>query len=379
MYEYTGSSTLTTIYTFNDADELSQYTIGGGTMTFTYASDGSLKTKSDGTDTWTHEWDYEGHLIAFKKNAATLVEYAYSPTGTRRYSSDSTLGLTNYFYSGGHVLADYSSNWSLNKSYIMGPRVDEIIAVIGRTTDPNVTHYFTRDRLGSTRELVNTSETVKTRYAYNVWGDPTETQLSGSVTTRYQFTGRSFDSTSDLYYYRARHYDNDVGRFTSRDPLYNGSRRHVDSYVYVGNNPATMVDPMGLMGGPGDNELSVCFSMSGSFASMSGFMSSLPGTASQGMFASAGGAIGGSGCFKPVDDDSDGPLVNRPPGMEAAMDAMIRSMFGDNPWDIFGDGIIEPEGDCGSCMPTTYNAERGCTIWYIGCEDGKCKYNTDCP
>jgi len=180
-------------------------------------------------------------------NSATLFEYTYNPTGTRRQASDWTLGLTNYFYSGNHVLADYSSNWGLERSYIMGPTVDEIIAMIDRTTDPNVSHYFTRDRLGSTRELVNTSDTVNTRYAYNVWGDPTETQLSGSVTARYQFTGRSFDSTSDLYNYRARHYDHGIGRFTSRDPLYNGTQRHVDNYVYVENNPARFTDPTGLV------------------------------------------------------------------------------------------------------------------------------------
>jgi len=277
MFEYTSSSTITTTYTYDHADEFTQWTTSTVTMTFTYASDGCLVSKSDGTDTWQYVWDYEGRLTAFKKNSATLVEYAYSPTGTRRYSSDSTLGLTNYFYSGGHVLADYSSNWSLSKSYIMGPKVDEIIAMIDRTADPNITHYFMRDRLGSTRELVNASETVNTRYAYDVWGAPTETKLVGNVSTRYQFTGRSLDPTSGLYYYRARHYDHGIARFTSRDPLYHGARRHVDSYVYVGNNPATMVDPFGLWG-VGDDQLGAYFSMVGSLPSSGGLMSSLAAT-----------------------------------------------------------------------------------------------------
>jgi len=247
MSEYT-TSTITTTYTYDNADELTQYTTSTLTMSFGYASDGCLVSKSDGSDTWTYDWDYERRLAGFKKNGATLVEYAYNPTGMRRYSSDSTLGLTNYFWSGGHVLADYSSNWSLTRSYIFGPRVDEMIAMIDRTTDPNVTHYFTRDRLGSTRELVNASETLMTRYDYDAWGSPTETQLSGSVSSRYRFTGRSLDPTSGLYNYRARHYDDGLGRFTSRDPLYRGCRSRIDRYVYVGNNPATMVDPLGLTG-----------------------------------------------------------------------------------------------------------------------------------
>jgi len=68
-------------------------------MTFTYASDGCLATKSDGADTWEYEWDYERRLKAFRMNSATLFEYTYNPTGTRRQASDWTLGLTNYFYS----------------------------------------------------------------------------------------------------------------------------------------------------------------------------------------------------------------------------------------------------------------------------------------
>jgi len=245
MFEYT-SSTITTTYTYDNADELTQWTTSTVTMTFTYASDGCLVSKSDGTDTWAYEWDYERRLKAFKENSATLVEYGYNPTGTRRYSSDSTLGLTNYFYSGNHVLGDYSSNWTLNKSYILGPRVDEIIALIDRTSDPNVSYYFTRDRLGSTRELVNSSETVNTRYAYDVWGSPTQTQFVGNVSSQYRFTGREHDRTSGLYYYRARYYANALARFVSRDPLYHGARGHVDSYVYVASNPATLADPSGL-------------------------------------------------------------------------------------------------------------------------------------
>jgi len=225
--------TITTTYTYDDADELTQWTTSTVTMTFTYASDGCLKTKSDGTDTWTYDWDFERRLNAFKKNSATLVEYAHNPTGTRRYSSDSTLGLTNYFYSGGHVLADYSSNWTLTKSYIMGPSIDEIIAMIDRASDPNVTHYFTRDRLGSTRELVNSSETVNTRYSYDVWGDPAETQLAGSVSTDYLYRGWSYSSTSEHYGGTGVNYDAGLGR------VYERITTQLPTLVYALVNPCT--------------------------------------------------------------------------------------------------------------------------------------------
>jgi len=192
MLEYT-ASTITTTYTYDDADELTEWTTSTVTMTFGYASDGCLSTKSDGTDMWTYEWDYERRLKAFKENGATLVEYTYNPTGTRRYSSDSTLGLTNYFYSGNHVLADCSSNWSLDTSYVLGAN-----AMVDRTTDPDTAYYLTRDRLRSTREIVNSAQTVNTRYDYDAWGDPTEMQLIGSVSTRYRMQGREWSEATGL-------------------------------------------------------------------------------------------------------------------------------------------------------------------------------------
>ena len=218
MFEYTTSSTITTVYSYDNADELTQYTTSTLTMTFTYASDGCLATKSDGSDTWQYVWDYERRIKAFKKNDNTLVEYGYNPTGTRRYASDATVGVTNYFWSMGHVLGDYNSSWSLTRSYILGPRVDEIIAMIDRTTDPNVTHYLTRDRLGSTRELLSASQTINTRYSYDAWGDPTETRLSGSVSTRYRFRAMIYRANiGDKGPYRRIH-DPIIGRFIVAEP-----------------------------------------------------------------------------------------------------------------------------------------------------------------
>ncbi|MDJ0731221.1 MAG: RHS repeat-associated core domain-containing protein [Crocosphaera sp.] len=63
----------------------------------------------------------------------------------------------------------------------------------------------------------------------------------------YLFTGRRFDQETGLYYYRARYYDADQGRFISRDPL--GYLDGMNLYEYVGSNPINSVDPLGLAEG----------------------------------------------------------------------------------------------------------------------------------
>jgi RHS repeat-associated protein len=59
------------------------------------------------------------------------------------------------------------------------------------------------------------------------------------VGDRFSFTGKELDS--ELYYYYARYYDSELGRFTSVDPV-----SSEPAYQYVGNNPLNMVDPSGM-------------------------------------------------------------------------------------------------------------------------------------
>ena len=59
---------------------------------------------------------------------------------------------------------------------------------------------------------------------------------------RVRFTGKDFDEVTGLYYFNARWYDPQLGRFTSEDPVRDG----MNWYVYVRNNPLRFIDPSGL-------------------------------------------------------------------------------------------------------------------------------------
>ncbi|HAC89070.1 MAG TPA: hypothetical protein DCF63_00335, partial [Planctomycetaceae bacterium] len=66
---------------------------------------------------------------------------------------------------------------------------------------------------------------------YTAYGQPTFLTGSGTllpdtaVANRYTYTGREWDGQVQLFHYRARMYDAQLGRFCSRDPIgFEGSK-----------------------------------------------------------------------------------------------------------------------------------------------------------
>ena len=95
---------------------------------------------------------------------------------------------------------------------LKGSGVDEIFA---RISSAATTSYLA-DGLGSTRALTDASGTMTANYSYEPYGKSSKT---GSDDTSFQFTGRENDVASNLYYYRARYYSPELGRFISEDPI----------------------------------------------------------------------------------------------------------------------------------------------------------------
>ena len=114
-------------------------------------------------------------------------------------------------------------------------------------TGSGATGYWTlTDSLGSVRDVIDNSATVRDSIQYDAFGNiNTTTELDSSYRGRYAYTGREFDVETGLQYNRARYYDATTGRWISQDPL-GFDAGDSNLYRYVNNRPTEWTDPSGL-------------------------------------------------------------------------------------------------------------------------------------
>jgi len=180
-----------------------------------------------------------------------LRKYALKELQSWKRNVTNDLGPSNsrrYFYDGLKVVAE-GTGQSDKTYYTLGPGA--IGGIICR--DENGTKYWYHyDRLGNVVGVTNAYGSVASLYTMDAFGNVLEKGNGGYLyehTTDpqpYHLTTKEYDPDSRLYYFHARWYDPETGRFISRDPLSNpGGERVLTPYTYCLNNPLRLVDPSG--------------------------------------------------------------------------------------------------------------------------------------
>jgi len=155
-------------------------------------------------------------------------------------------GDRRYFLDGQHLDTVVDPQGNPQSKYLRGTVIDEVVNAYHFDANGNATSYtYHHDALQSVVGLSGHAGSVEETYRYGPFGDLLS--APGTTPNRMQFTGREFDSETGLYYYRARYYDPEIGRFLSEDPLGFGGG-DLNLYAYVQSNPIISNDPRGMSG-----------------------------------------------------------------------------------------------------------------------------------
>ncbi len=205
---------------------------------FTYDANGNTLTKTDASGVTSYSWDFMNQLTSVTlPGTGGTVTFKYDPFG-RRIKKSVAAGVTNYLYSRDNALADVDSSGAFIARYLQSGDVDQPLASVTATG----MLFFETDGLNSVTSLSGAAGGLTDTYTYTVFGT---TAATGTNSNRFRYTGREWDQETGLYYYRARYYDPEPGRFITEDP--SGVDGGINLFAYTNNNPLRWTDPFGLM------------------------------------------------------------------------------------------------------------------------------------
>jgi RHS repeat-associated protein len=107
----------------------------------------------------------------------------------------------------------------------------------------SVVNFLHSDHLGSTALVTDINGNKIAENIYYPYGNSTDSNQESGIRNQgidKLYTGQRKDTSTDLYYYNARYYNPQTGRFVSADKAEGPNR-----YAYVGNNPVMKNDPSG--------------------------------------------------------------------------------------------------------------------------------------
>lgn len=221
-------------YRYGPGDQLEAVSGPDGTIAFEHDEAGRMTRAGDAS----YRYDLAGRLVAATTPGGD-TDYSYDGHGRRR-TVEGPQGDT-------HLTWDPVAAWPLLAEIVTDDATTAPVwgptGLLGTTgTDPMVTHV---DPLGSVVAGTDADGALLGTNRYGAFGDVIASD--GALDLPIGFTGELTDPASGSVHLRARDLDPGLGRFLTRDPA--GpvvEDPFAASYLYVGNRPTVMTDPLGL-------------------------------------------------------------------------------------------------------------------------------------
>jgi RHS repeat-associated protein len=236
-----GSLVSTLDYSYDAAGNRLTAQVGGSNYTASYNALNQLSTSTAPGETRQNEWDAKDRLIAV--NAGNQrTEFTYDGmdrmVSLRHFTNGTEASLRRFVWCDDSLCEERDGTSVVTKRfYQQGMKIESGLATGA--------FFYTRDHLGSIRELTDSIGNIRARYTYDPYGR--RAQVAGDLQTDFGYAGMFFVSEVGLSLTRFRAYDAELARWLSRDPLRKAELNEGPNlYAYVRNNPVNLTDPLGL-------------------------------------------------------------------------------------------------------------------------------------
>ena len=200
---------------------------GGATRAFVYDGNGNLLDDGERT----YQWDAKNRLIEAKRGTDTW-QWSYNAFDQRVSEKKNGVVTKRWVWAGGNQPAE-ERDAAGNVTRRFYPQGEQAGAV---------KFFYTKDHLGSIREVLGANGTMLSSSRYDAWG--VRTTVGAQDAASFGFTGHLEHKELGLVFTLYRAYDPVTGRWLSRDPI--GENGGVNLYGYVSNSPLNLWDPLGL-------------------------------------------------------------------------------------------------------------------------------------
>jgi RHS repeat-associated protein len=220
--------------------------VNGSVDNTTYSTTSNRLVGTTGADPQTYGYDALGNITALngstayqydafnRMSAAGGMSYYVNPEGQRLRKAGS-LGTT-YFApdQSGTLLAENDNGAWIDYLWLGG-------RLIGREVSGQL-EAIGDDQVGRPLVVTNASQTVV--WSALDWPFTQAVTVSNSAPLNLGFPGQYYDAETGLWNNGFRDYDSTLGRYVESDPT--GLNGGINTYAYVGNNPLSYTDPLGL-------------------------------------------------------------------------------------------------------------------------------------
>jgi|GEM_PF-4258527 len=195
---------------------------------------------------WTYRYDYSNSMIEANKNYTNIMTSSYDIAKIRVRKTESNESTLYFFSEYEEKYIGTTLKEKIKYYFAGGKRIAE------RSDVKGLSYYF-NDHLTSTASVVDdASGTIRSKYNYDPYGKAY--LRSGTDLIDYKYNDKEMDETG-FYYYGARCYDPEIGRFVTADPFIIGTMSQgLNRYSYCFNSPMNYIDPTGYQGEDPDDE-----------------------------------------------------------------------------------------------------------------------------